>query len=183
MGQLKEGSFDNPKGFYENKRVVQINEELLSLLGQSWESTIALPDNWLAIDQIQALKATIKTFIKKEFKSHELFALKDPRFSLTLPLWKEVFSELGIAVKQFILVRHPDEVANSLYKRNHIAQTKGMALWMKYMINAELNARGDLRNFINYQDFLKDPVTIIQSLDIDFEGITTKLEKTAHSLQ
>ncbi|MFK7980440.1 MAG: glycosyltransferase, partial [Saprospiraceae bacterium] len=179
MGQLKEGSFDNPKGFYENKKIVQFNDQILKLFGQSWDSTIALPDNWVTIDQIQSLKATIKTFIQKEFKKATLFALKDPRFSLTLPLWKEIFVELEIELKQFILVRHPYEVANSLYKRNHIIQTKGMALWMKYLLNAEFFSRGDSRSFISYQDFLTKPAEIMNQQAIDFKITTAQLTKIA----
>ena len=179
MGKLKTGSFDNPKGFYENKRVVQFNDRILGLLGQSWDATIALPDNWVAIDQIRSLKVTIKTFIQKEFKKEELFALKDPRFSLTLPLWKEIFLELGIEIKQFILVRHPFEVANSLYKRNRIVQTKGMTLWMKYMLNAEFISRNHTRSFINYQDFLTEPAVIINQQAINFKVTATKLTKIA----
>lgn len=181
MGKLKESSYDNPKGFYENKCVVQINDQILGLLGQSWESTIALPENWLSIDQIRSLKGAIKNFIQKEFKNHHLFALKDPRFSLTLPLWKEVFLELAIELKQFILVRHPYEVANSLYKRNHIVPTKGMALWMKYLLNAEFASRGHARNFINYQDFLKEPAAIMKLQGINFTLALAQLEKIAAS--
>lgn len=180
MGKLKAGSFDNPKGFYENKKVVQFNDRILGLLGQSWSSTIALPDNWLEIDQIISLKKEIKKFLQTTFKNHQLFALKDPRFSLTLPLWKTIFSELEIDVKQFILVRHPYEIANSLYKRNHIVSTKGMALWMKYLITAEFFSRDDARSFINYQDFLMNPVAIMNRQDINFKVTALQLEKIAN---
>lgn len=181
MGKLKTGSFDNPKGFYENKKVVQFNDRILGLLGQSWSSTIALPDNWLQIEQIVALKEEIKIFLQTTFKSHQLFALKDPRFSLTLPLWKVIFLELGIDIKQFILVRHPYEVASSLYKRNHIVPAKGLVLWMKYLVNAEFASRDNVRSFINYQDFLMDPVSIMNRAGIKFKVRTLQLEKIAKS--
>ena len=179
MGILKEESFDNPKGFYENKKVIQFNDQILRVLGQAWDTTIALPTDWLGLQQMIALKATIKDFLQTAFKGKEIFALKDPRFSLTLPLWKEALRELSIDVHQLILVRHPHEVANSLHQRNYMAQSKGIVLWMKYMVNAELASRGNSRDFIGYQDFLKAPAATIKRLSIDFKFTDAQLEKKA----
>jgi len=177
MGKLKEASFDNPKGFYESKEAVAINERILSYFGQSWDSTIALPDNWMSIRQVIEIKSEIKTFLQKEFNSFDIFAIKDPRFSLTLPLWETVFSELNIKIKQYVLVRHPYEVANSLRKRNYLSQDKSIALWMKYLLSAEMNSRGEERNFISYNTILSDPVKVLSFLNIEHKLSETQLEK------
>ena len=179
MGKLKEASFDNPKGFYESKRAVAINERILNFFGQSWDSTIALPDNWMSIRQVIEMKSEIKNFLQKEFNNFDVFAIKDPRFSLTLPLWKTVFSELNIEIKQYILVRHPYEVANSLGKRNYFSQNKSIALWMKYLLNAELNSRGNVRKFISYNAILTKPLEVITSLDLSTNLSEIQLEKLA----
>ena len=181
MGKLKEASFDNPKGFYENKRVVQFNDKILGLLGQSWDSTIALPENWTSIGTISILKKEIKAFLEKEFKGVDLFALKDPRFSLTLALWKDVFDELGINIKHYIIIRNPYEIAASLKQRSYLSKDRSIALWMKYLLSAESASRGQDRQFIDYESILKEPVTVLQSLKINFKKPLSKIEGIANS--
>ena len=171
MGKvLMEAAYDNPKGFYENERVVQINEQILSILGQSWDTTEALPQNWLLNPQLETCKLAIESFLRTEFVGIANFALKDPRFSLTFPLWEKVFKILNIRVKQFILVRHPYEVAQSLLKRNQFTREKAINLWSKYNINAELISRGYFRRFIAYEKLLKEPSTILSLLDLNWNG-------------
>lgn len=174
---LMERSHDNPKGFYEHTKVVDINEQILHKLGQTWDATVALPENWIARVGIQSLKNAIRQLITKEFKTEEVFALKDPRLSLTLPLWLSVFEELGIASKHYILVRHPYEVAASIEKRNHTAKPHAISLWLKYMVNAELFSRGTDRQFVSYQSVLENPESILSSIPFFDNSIFQKKGK------
>ena len=177
--QLMQGSFDNPKGFFENKKAVELNEYLLKKIGQSWDATHAMPSDCMQWTVVKDIKDTIKQFIQNEFKDTPLFAIKDPRFSLTLPLWQEVFSELNITVKSFILVRHPYEVAGSLYTRNHFAREKATTLWMKYMLEAELHSSNTERHFIAYQAILDNPVGVIGKLNLPIDVSPKQQKKLA----
>ena len=51
--------------------------------------------------------------------------VKDPRFSITLPAWQQHQA----AERLLIMIRRPDEVANSLYRRNRMPMRFGLALW------------------------------------------------------
>ena len=35
--ELMKPAFDNPRGFYENEKIVAFNERILNILGQSWD--------------------------------------------------------------------------------------------------------------------------------------------------
>ena len=171
--------YDNPKGFYEDGKVVQLNEEILAILGQSWDSVDALPKDWLMNPQLATCKLAITTFLKETFKEIAVFALKDPRFSLTFPLWENIFQLLNIQIKQFILVRHPYEVAASLLKRNQFSRTKGTTLWLKYNAAAELVSRGQTRHFITYEQLLTKPSTIFPTLDLTEKYTLSTYKKIA----
>jgi hypothetical protein len=45
------------------------------------------------------------------------WAIKDPRSSLLLPLWRQVAAELELPLKLVLCVRDPAEVTTSLVRR------------------------------------------------------------------
>ncbi len=161
---LMQPAFDNPRGFYEDERVVAFNEHILNILGQSWESITALPANWMQVQQVQHLQQEAMQFIQTAFTNLPLFALKDPRFSLTFPFWQAIFQELNIHIKQYILVRHPYEVAKSLWKRNQLPKVTATALWLKYMLQVAKYVEQENSQFISFEAVVNQPATVIQSL-------------------
>ena len=163
---LIEKGFDNPTGFFEDKKVIAYNNNILTIVGQSWDTTADMPDNWLEIPALQALEKEIAAFIKTTFSSQQLFVFKDPRFSLTLPLWKRIFFDLNIQLRYYILCRHPQEVAASLWKRNAFPTYQSNLLWIKYMLSAELHTREMDRHFISYDKLLANPDLLIAKLEL-----------------
>lgn len=176
---LLAAGYDNPKGFYENEELVRLNEEVLSILGQSWDTMDALPIDWLKNPQLITCKSEITNFLKTTFENQPVFALKDPRFSLTFPLWETIFQSLNIQLRQFILIRHPYEVAASLMKRNQFSRAKGTTLWIKYNAQAELVSRKYRRYFISYEQLLTEPKTIFPLLDLKEKYTLSAYEKIA----
>ena len=165
MGKaLMKPAFDNPRGFYEDERVVAFNEQILNILGQSWETIAAMPANWMNIQQVQDLQKEATEFIQIAFNKLPLFALKDPRFSLTFPFWQAIFQKLNINTKQYILVRHPYEVAHSLWKRNQLPKVTATALWMKYMLEAVTVIDPKNSQFISFETVVNQPQKVLQSL-------------------
>jgi hypothetical protein len=130
MGErLYQPNESNPKGFFENKEINGINEAILSPYGgspfsrtgsaaaekhspenpgrnQHWllsippSTTVTLPDPSLAERITAAL-------------SREPFAFKDPRFSYTLPVWKEHLPE---GARLLCVFRHPSVTVDSILK-------------------------------------------------------------------
>lgn len=176
MGKaLMKPAFDNPRGFYEHEKVVAYNEQILNILGQSWDAITALPADWIEIQQVQNLQKEATTFIQTEFKNLPLFALKDPRFSLTFPFWEAIFQKLNIKIKQYILVRHPYEVANSLWKRNQLPKVTATALWMKYMLQTVTAIDPKNSQFISFETVVNEPQKVLQSLET---SVKDNLEKS-----
>lgn len=136
MGDDLWGARDsNPYGFFEDREINEINEELLEpvvprrrrFLGiefskhqpVKWQRWLAcLPGN-LRVPAAPALVERIKRVVQRQ-----PYCLKDPRFSYTLPVWRPFLSRTA-----FVCVfRDPGRTATSIYNEclavPHLADPK-----------------------------------------------------------
>jgi hypothetical protein len=157
---------ENPKGFFENISIVDLNDKILEELYTFWNDTLFIPEGWWNNDKFQEFAARIKDILEEEFISDKPILIKDPRLCVLLPLHLEVLHQMGLEPVFVICVRNPVEVANSLKRRNNISMEKSFLIWMDYQFKAELYSRGLSRIFISYADFLQDPLkTLLAIID------------------
>jgi hypothetical protein len=116
---------DNPKSFGEDIDILSANESLLRFAQSAWDN----PDP--VIYNVRLPSPFIK-FISDRLGQFPIWGLKEPRMCRLLPVWRPVFEEVGCEVSVVHAVRHPMEVARSLYKRNGIPIERGLALWLEY---------------------------------------------------
>ncbi len=157
-------SFDNQKGFFELLDIVNLNDRIFSGLLSSWDSLYALPENWWKRSGINEYRKEISAVIKTNFEDSGITSIKDPRLCRLLPLWSEVFEELGVKPFFIIPLRNPLEIANSLKTRDGFTLEKSLLLWMTYMLDAELHSRKYPRVFITYDGLLKDTANTINGI-------------------
>lgn len=124
--ELLEAQCDNTEGFFENRRLVDINESLLSIRDSSWIApmcgSISSGDVRDDIREREVLLSDLQAYAPSGF------FLKDPRLCLTLPLWMK----LAPSALVVFVYRAPLAVAKSLQKRNHFPLQMGLALWEIY---------------------------------------------------
>lgn len=160
---LLEPGEDNPKGYWEHRRAVDINDRLLNALDRSWDDIRGLPKNWLESDPAHNARNEIKELIKEDFEAANVWAIKDPRMCRLLPIWIEALQDLGVEPVVLTVARNPLEVAASLTARNQMGQPIGLALWLRYFLEAEAASRKLRRVAILYDDFLSSPLTVIST--------------------
>jgi len=146
----------NAKGYWEHSAISDINERILRALEFSWLDERELPAGWWRNPVIAPLRAELVETLKREFGSHRLWAVKDPRLCRLLPLWLEILEEIGCAPIFILTTRDPSEVAKSLWKRNGIQTWKGALLWLRYMLDAETGSREFPRVVIDYDELLRE---------------------------
>ncbi|MCP4842475.1 MAG: hypothetical protein GY887_12150, partial [Halieaceae bacterium] len=173
---MLETQSDNPKGFFENKYVVQANDCILDTLNSSWDDTLPLPARWMEQFEGSQLQLDIREFLRDELANDQLSALKDPRLSRLLPFWMPLLDAENVAPHFALVVRNPLEIANSLAERNGFSAEKSLVLWMQYMLDAERNTRGHPRGFLSYDSLLRDPQQcvgrVFDSIDLELPSLT-----------
>lgn len=146
---------ENPEGFWERFDIYYLQERLLSKMNRQWGSVNPLPENWEKSEEIRSFKLELTELIKNNFMQHSLWLWKDPRTCLLLPLWKDVLSEMNIALKVVFVVRNPLDVAKSLEKRNGFTTDKGLGIWFNNTLSALKEVAGVDTVFLSYDRFLE----------------------------
>jgi len=163
-GTLIQGDIYNPEGYFERSDIVHLQEELLISLGRWWPAaagTSPLPDDWINHPASRSVQTKILNLLGYEANQmNGVWALKDPRSSLLLPLWRRIASGLNIRLKLVLCVRDPAEVTASLIDRD--ANKTGMTcyraqqLWWRHNCSVLEDSR-DLPLFIaDYSAWFKD---------------------------
>lgn len=149
---------DNPKGFWEDRRIVDVHEELLRGLGRSWDDFRSLPEGWLEFDVTRSAAEKLKGVIESSFSttSSSILGVKDPRISRFLPLWIELLRELEIFPLVVLCLRSPEAVAESLLSRNKMPESLGQWLWFAYNSDILRDSKGIDRVIVNYESLLED---------------------------
>ena len=147
---------DNPKGYWERSDIVGFNTRLLNQVKKSWDMAVPLQDKWNELESIRCFKSELTGFIKNKFADHALWALKDPRLSLVLPIWRDVLEELGIKFSIVFVIRNPLDVAKSLKIRDGFPHDKSFGIWFNYNITAWQNLSGLTYSFIRYDKLVHD---------------------------
>lgn len=118
----------NPKGNYENKEGIAINDAILTRSGGAWHNP---PQRLHAnADDAARIIALCHTLEKEQPAGYLRWGWKDPRTVLTLNVW------LGALKREIFIVgsyRHPSAVARSLAARDGIPLEVGYALWGVYV--------------------------------------------------
>jgi hypothetical protein len=114
---------NNAKGNRENKRIMDLHNDVLRENGGSWDQ----PPPRSALRWSRQHRARRDAIIA-EYGNAECWGFKDPRTLLTLDGWLEVLADPTF-VGTF---RHPGPVVRSLVKRNGQDPQRWLSLWRDY---------------------------------------------------
>jgi hypothetical protein len=153
--RLMEPGPDNPSGYWENRAIKELDDELLACLGGAWDQPPVLDPGWELDPGLDGFREAARdalgaAFGPRDGTQSEPIGWKDPRLSLLLPFWRTV-SPITTTV---IVVRDPAEVGASLLRRNHIAAPQAALLWLRYLYAAVHNDAGHL--LLRQRDFFDD---------------------------
>ena len=148
---LMPATADNPRGYWEHAGIVAIHQQAMGAHGMAWDDIRAMPPE-LAHDRGMADR--IAEILSAEFAGSPLWAVKDPRLSRLLPLWRPLLDELGVAARFVLAMRHPAEVAASLARRDGINAQCAALLWLRHVLEAERETRGRPRAILHYEDLV-----------------------------
>ena len=164
-GELIAGDGHNPEGYFERRDITDLQEQLLISLGRWWPGADGmrdLPPDWLTRPETHQAAAALRHCLAEEQRhQHGPWAIKDPRSSLLLPLWRRVCGELQIPLRLLLAVRDPAEVATSLCRRD--AAAAGMTaeraerLWWRHHQAVFRHSGGLPLGVIHYSRWFRSP--------------------------
>lgn len=163
---------DNPKGFFEASNVAKLNDSILKSAGSYWSDWRQINPAWFESTSADEFIVPAQEILAEEFGKKHLIALKDPRICRLAPFWIRAVKESGFTPHIIHTHRNPIEVAQSLKTRNGFDVPMGMILWLRHVLDAEVNTRGQLRCFTSYTQLLENgPSQIMhfqEALDLHF---------------
>ena len=163
----------NPRGYWERREVVSLDEEILAALGASWCEPL-LADPGRLQDRERAAFGKRAAAIVSLLDRNRPWAVKDPRLNLLFPVWKAAL-EAPLCV---LVHRDPLEVARSLKTRDGFPLPLGLALWEAYARAALSSSAGLPRLLVHYSALVDDPVGTATRLATRLAGFGVSLAGT-----
>ena len=160
---------DNERGYWESNLIASLNDEFLAAGGSDWTDWRRFNQDLVDPRILETLRKRAKAALLVEFGAEPLPVLKDPRICRLFGFWSSLIEELGWSVRAVLSLRAPLEVALSLYKRDRIPLSQGCLIWLRHVLDAELETRDMPRAFIGWSEFLLDKRSTLERVGKQLE--------------
>ena len=163
--QLLEASKDNPRGYFEDRRFMELHTEIM---GGDWKRPV---DNFER--DIWPEYKDEYTALVREFEEHELWGVKDPRLCYCLPLLQEV---VGDGLRVICVFRDPWCARDSLVERGGHTEMEAWIIsieHMAYMLNATIRSPRVL--YVEYDLLVDRPIDSVTAI-AEFLDVEVKQE-------
>ncbi len=148
---------DNEKGYFEDFEISFLDISMLNSIGYTWDNPV-LPifdDNTKQI--LSSFYPIAANILQRRFESTDLFGFKDPLIVRLLPLWNDIFKDIGAEVSYIIACRNPLSTAKSMQKRDGFDIVKGCYIWLGAVTASLIHTTGYNRIVVDYDELMKDP--------------------------
>jgi hypothetical protein len=158
----------NPLGHFENLTALEFNENLLTQLGTDWRDPRPISSN-RSFEEIKHSTEVLLDQLIIELLEKGITALKKPRVTFLLDLWAPALEKQDLNLKIVVAMRHPSEVAASLFKRDSLETILGLQLWAQATINSLKFARNHINHFVFYDELVSQPKETVIALSNSFQ--------------
>ncbi len=147
-------SRNNPKGYWERRDVMELNDLILLNHKTSWDRPFQFGNKEPTLKDFQF---KINNIIYK-LDAHRPWFIKDPRLCITYPYWVNFLEDY----LNVLVIRSPRAVAMSLYKRNNFKVEYSFALWDFYYSHLIEYLDNTKTIMVNYEDFIKILISLLR---------------------
>jgi hypothetical protein len=147
----------NPKGFWEDVDVNELNIQMLKALGSDWHYLAPIEQ-----DDVDALRekgfiASATDLLRRKVGDSLVFGFKDPRVAKLLPFWKAAISHCGLKAGYVLTLRHPLSVVDSLRRGMGFDAEKSYILWLGHVITSVAGTVDENRVIVDYDRMMQSP--------------------------
>lgn len=161
---LLEADEANPRGYWERRDVVELNDRILRAAGAEWWRPAGLDLSKIEPGERRRLTEQARALIET-LEPRRPWVIKDPRLCLTLPFWQRLLTE-PVCV---LISRSPVEVARSLRRRDGLPIPLGLALWELYTLQSLKHTKKLPRRLLSYHKLIERPVAAASWLHRELE--------------
>lgn len=151
----------NRDGYWEDRRIVEIDDTLLGVLERHWADVRPTPPAAASESRVIAAQAQFLNRVRTLFCLDRHVVIKDPRLCRLLPVWRPVLEVAKVDHAAVIVLRDPWGAARSLAVRDKMHMQETLVLWVRYLAEAIRDSRGMQRVFLRYDDLLSSPVATL----------------------
>lgn len=153
---LMGASYGNETGHWESSSISAFNDEVLNAAGSRWDDCLAINEGWYRSAHYARYRERGIELLKQEFGDSPLFVLKDPRICRLVPFWMDILEAADVRPSIILPIRDPAGVAGSLARRDETPEWFGRLFWLRHVLDAEADTRGQHRVFTSFYGLLTD---------------------------
>lgn len=176
--------FEHNPIFFELDWVVDYNEKILDALGYQYTDFFLCVEEDFKTPGIQQIEKELKNLIEQEWAEAPLIGIKDPRFSLTFPVWEKVLLDSGYQITVVLSFRSPAGFLGSNKKLFHNwegwTDDRHLNFWLQLNLSAIYFARNYPTYSVNYDQLVADPLQVASFLA---SMCNLDLERAAYAAQ
>lgn len=147
----------NPKGFWEDLDIHELNVRMLEEIHMEWHALAALePAQVDALREAGYVQAAA-ALLRRKLSETPVFGFKDPRVARLLPVWKEAILQTGVRAAYVLTLRHPLSVVRSLADALGFEAERTYVLWLLHVLSAISQTAGENRVLVDYDLLLQVP--------------------------
>lgn len=160
--ELEPESEDNPEGHFEDLAISHLLQDFVYSLGMS--PYLPRADNWVDAPTYDATRVGLVQAVRSELAaSPKAWGFKDPRVSLTWPMWQQVFTEVKVTPAPVFCSRDAASVVRSLIRAYGFTQPMAEGLYLYRSLHA-LEDVSEPWFFVPYAEWTRDGATLLAGL-------------------
>lgn len=160
--------FDHNPIFFELKWVNEDNNKLIKTLGYQYtDFFLPIEANFATVNTAQ-IEAEIEELIGYQWQEMEAIGIKDPRISLTFPIWEKILLGKHYQLNPILVFRSPASFLQSnqklLYSWENWTKERHLDFWLQHNLAAIYFTRNYLLTYVNYDRLIQSPLEEAQKL-------------------
>lgn len=154
--------------FFELKWVNDLNNRIIERLGYRYtDFFLPIESDFQAVD-FTDIEQTIHQQIQQEWGEKPAIGIKDPRFSLTLPIWEQYFRKQGYSLQIVFAIRSPANFLRSNQRLFHNWSDwdtqRHLNFWLQLNLAAVYFTRHLPTYYLSYDDLMSAPAVEVDRL-------------------
>jgi hypothetical protein len=155
---------ENPTGYWEDRKIVELNERLLKALNLTWDGVRPIDSRELRGWRMWRLRREALRDLRRRFLPQPLWGFKDPRTIRILPFWQRVFRDAGVDDAYVVVIRNPASIAASLHARGRMEIETAQRLWLVHMVPFLADIADKPFVVVDYDLLINDPRAQLQRI-------------------